>query len=351
MTIADPEFWQGKKVLITGHTGFKGAWLSLWLYQMGAKVAGIGLEHDVQPNLFESLELDEIIQHHECDIRDLSSLTNVVTAFRPDILFHLAAQPLVLESYKHPITTYATNVMGTANVLEALRSVDECRVAVIITTDKVYKNHEWLYPYREDDLLGGHDPYSSSKAASELVISCYRDSFLQPLGKMVASARAGNVIGGGDWSHHRLIPDLIRAWESSDTLEIRNPKSIRPWQHVLEPLSGYLVLAEKMWNEKNFFGSFNFGPQSNEAASVAEVVRIAQSVLGSLKIDYPDSQAVMHEAGRLMLDTSKSSSILGLSPRWSLSETVTRTASWYKKYNQGSTAMQLCLDDIAAYKD
>ncbi len=234
-------FWHGKRVLVTGHTGFKGGWLVLWLRQLGATVCGTALPPATNPNLFELARVAEGIDSHFCDIRDSEHLAALVRACRPDIVLHLAAQPLVRASYRDPLGTFSSNIMGTAHVLDALRGLDSVRVALMVTTDKVYRNLEQPYPYREDDALGGHDPYSASKAASEIVIASYRDAFLREQGVAVASARAGNVIGGGDWSEDRLIPDAVRAWQADEILEIRRPQAIRPWQHVLEPLHGYLT--------------------------------------------------------------------------------------------------------------
>jgi CDP-glucose 4,6-dehydratase len=236
-------FWRGKRVLVTGHTGFKGGWLTLWLSRMGADITGLSLPPSTKPSLFDLAKIGAHCHSHELDIRDYAAVEAVVREAKPEIIFHLAAQPLVRASYRDPLETFSTNVMGTANVLNALRLEGSARVIVAITTDKVYQNKEWPFPYREDDVLGGHDPYSASKAASELVIASYSASYLAEKGMAVASARAGNVIGGGDWSEDRLIPDAVRAWQSGATLDIRRPNATRPWQHVLEPLSGYLVLA------------------------------------------------------------------------------------------------------------
>ena len=242
-------FWRGKRVLLTGHTGFKGAWLALWLQRLGVEVTGIALAPATQPSLFGLLGLDRWMPGHTCDIRNAAELKSLVGAARPEIVLHLAAQTLVRVGYQQPQETFGTNVMGTVNLLDALRDVDSVRVVVAVTTDKVYQNREWPYPYREEDALGGHDPYSASKAAAELVIASYRVSFLGLAGVAVASARAGNVIGGGDWAADRLIPDAIRAWNANQPLQIRRPQAIRPWQHVLEPLAGYIKLAEQLWQQ------------------------------------------------------------------------------------------------------
>ncbi|MFY8051770.1 MAG: CDP-glucose 4,6-dehydratase, partial [Armatimonadaceae bacterium] len=263
-----PGFWNGKRVVITGHTGFKGSWLTLWLSQLGAKVTGIALEPCTTPSIFNEANIAECCDHHVCDIRDAAKTASLIKAANPEIIFHLAAQPLVRLSYREPLETFASNVMGTANVLNALRECPDCRTAVMITTDKVYHNREWAWPYREDDTLGGHDPYSASKAACEIVINSFRQSFLNDAGVAVASVRAGNVIGGGDWSEDRLIPDAVRAWTSGQTLSIRRPDSVRPWQHVLEPLRGYIELAEKLHETPSLAGAYNFGPRTHMAATV-----------------------------------------------------------------------------------
>lgn len=343
-------FWCGKRVLLTGHTGFKGAWLALWLQNLGAEVIGIALPPATAPNLFDLAQVADGMESHFCDIRNADKLKELVRESRPEIIFHLAAQPLVRASYKDPITTYGTNVMGTAHLLEALRGLDSVRVAVMVTTDKVYRNLEQPYPYRENDFLGGHDPYSASKAASEIVIASYRDAFLREQGLAVASARAGNVIGGGDWSEDRLIPDAVRAWQIGSTLEIRRPQSIRPWQHVLEPLHGYLTLAEKLWHEPALAGAYNFGPYTHEAATVHDVVELARQFYGMGEVRYGDGTEGPHEARWLALETTKARVELGVSPKWNLAETVKRTMSWYRDQLAGVDARTLCLSEVVAYE-
>ncbi len=256
----DASFWRGKRVLLTGHTGFKGAWLALWLRRLGAEVTGVALPPADEPSLFTLADVGGLCDSHLQDIRDAARLAAVVKAARPQILLHLAAQALVRASYRDPVGTFATNAMGTAHVLDALRGLDGARVAVMVTTDKVYRNLEQAVPFRETDELGGHDPYSASKAAAEVVIASYRDAFLSEQGVAVASARAGNVIGGGDWSEDRLLPDAVRAWQAGEALHVRRPAAIRPWQHVLEPLAGYLILAETLWDRPALAGAYNFGP-------------------------------------------------------------------------------------------
>jgi len=344
------KFWHRKRVLVTGHTGFKGGWLTLWLNKMGAEVTGIGLAPSTSPSLFELSKISTVCDSHFCDIRDLGKLSAIVDQADPDIVFHLAAQPLVRASYKDPLLTFSTNVIGTANVLECLRGGKNARVAVMITTDKVYQNNEWVWPYKEDDALGGHDPYSSSKAASEIVINSYRQSYLSAQGIIVATARAGNVIGGGDWSEDRLIPDAIRSWQSGNDLHVRRPEAKRPWQHVLEPLSGYLLLAEKLWENPKLEGAYNFGPQSHEAATVRQVIDSALKIHQTGKVSYSETNEGPHEAGWLALEISKAREVLGFSPRLSLNEAIEKTMNWYKSLAGGTPALELCERDIASYE-
>lgn len=343
-------FWQGKRVLLTGHTGFKGAWLALWLQRLGAQVTGMALPAATQPNLFELTGKDQSLLARTCDIRNASALKSLVQDARPEIVFHLAAQALVRLSYQQPLETFATNVMGTANLLDAVRDVGSVRVVVAVTTDKVYQNREWPYPYREEDALGGHDPYSASKAAAELVIASYRASFFEAAGIAVASARAGNVIGGGDWSPDRLVPDAIRAWNANQPLHIRRPQAIRPWQHVLEPLAGYIKLAEALWHQPDLAGAYNFGPQTHEAATVREVVQLAQGAYGMGQVNWGDGSEGPHEAGWLALEIAKARSVLRVYPRWTLDESVRRTMSWYRQLHEGADARALCQSDILAYE-
>lgn len=347
----DADFWHGKRVLVTGHTGFKGAWLALWLQRLGAEVTGIALPAATQPSLFALLGEKPWMNSHEADIRDANLLKALVHASRPEIVFHLAAQALVRPSYQQPLDTFATNVMGTANVLDALRDLPGVRVAVMVTTDKVYQNREWPYPYREDDALGGHDPYSASKAACELVIASYRASYLDAAGVAVASARAGNVIGGGDWSAERLIPDAVRAWQAKRPLLIRNPHSTRPWQHVLEPLAGYLALASRLWDKPSLAGAYNMGPSPHAAASVEYVINLASSPGEYCVVSYENSSTLLHEAKSLALETAKASAVLGLSPRWSLAESVQKTFQWYRAQHAGASARVLCESDITEFEN
>ena len=345
-----PGFWSGKRVLLTGHTGFKGGWLALWLRRLGAEVTGIALTPNTKPSLFELARITEVLNSHICDIRDSSALAQIVRDAHPEIVFHLAAQPLVHASYRDPLETYSTNVMGTAHVLNALRGLDNTKVAVMVTTDKVYRNNEWAYPYRETDPLGGHDPYSASKAASEIVIASYRDAYLAQQGVAVATARAGNVIGGGDWSEDRLIPDAVRAWTSGQPLVIRNPQAIRPWQHVLEPLSGYLTLAQKLWEQPALAGAYNFGPHTHEAGTVENVTKFASSAYGMCVTSYQNNSENPHEAGWLALEVAKARVALGVNPKWHLAETVQRTMAWYRAQQQGADARELCEAEITQYE-
>lgn len=348
---ADSEsFWRGKRVFLTGHTGFKGGWLALWLRRLGAEVTAVSLAPpEGRPSLFDAARIASVTDSHILDIRDAPALSAVIRQARPEIVLHLAAQPLVRASYREPLQTFDTNVMGTAHVLDALRGLPEARVALCITTDKVYRNEEWTYPYRESDALGGHDPYSASKAAAELVAASYRDAFLRQQGVAVATARAGNVIGGGDWSEDRLLPDAVRAWQAGGTLEIRNPGSIRPWQHVLEPLAGYLRLAQALWDRPELAGPYNFGPPPHEAATVRDVVELARAAYGLGEVAYGTAGNGPHEAGLLALDTSRTRSVLGVQSRWELERSVGETMRWYRAHHESRDARALCDAQIDAY--
>ena len=349
MRFASPTFWRNKQVLLTGHTGFKGAWLAFWLSQMGARVTGISLPPNSTPNLFTLLDISEITKSYFVDIRDAESVFNIMREVRPEIVLHLAAQALVRPGYKDPLNTFESNVIGTANVLDSVRKVESVRVVVAVTTDKVYKNLESGRAYTEEDELGGFDPYSTSKAASELIIASYRDSYLIERGIAVASARAGNVIGGGDWSEDRLIPDAVRAWDANFPLEIRRPSAVRPWQHVLEPLNGYLVLAEKLYADISFSGAYNFGPNSDDDATVRTVIDLANEAYGSGTVLWGDGNKGPHEANLLSLNVSKSKEFLGITPCWNLLETIQRTMGWYKKQKMGLNVKELCESDIEHY--
>jgi len=350
VSLADADFWRGKNVLLTGHTGFKGGWLALDLLRLGARVTGYALAPDHRPALFDALRLGEHLDSRLGDLRDAATLAALVAEVRPDIVFHLAAQPLVRASYADPVGTFAINVQGSVHLLDAIRRVPSTRVVVAVTTDKVYRNREWAHPYREEDQLGGHDPYSASKAAAEIAIASYREAFLAELGIHVVSARAGNVIGGGDWSADRLIPDAVRAWTSGAILDIRRPDATRPWQHVIEPVRAYIELAERLWHEPNLPPAFNFGPDPHEAADVRTVIELARAAFGRGAVAYADAVSGPHEAGLLALDNSLARRRLAIAPRWPLAEAVARTMHWYREQFAGGDAWQLCMDDLAAYE-
>lgn len=344
-------FWNGKRVLITGHTGFKGAWLSELLLGKGAELLGLALASDGKDSLHDRLSLERRMSGVLLDIRDAAALAREVRGFRPEIVLHLAAQSLVRRSYRDPVGTWASNVMGTVNLLEALRSLDQPVTVVIVTTDKVYENNEWAFAYREIDPLGGHDPYSASKAATELVAASWRQSFGNADLK-IATARAGNVIGGGDWAEDRLVPDIVRALQAGSTIDIRNPASIRPWQHVLDPLKGYLMLAEKLHetSDGGFQSAYNFGP---EPADIHSVQRLVETMLRHWPghwTDASDPDAV-HEAGRLSLSIDKARCELGWSPVWSFEDAVERTVHWYRQVGLGADPVQITRDQIAAFEE
>ncbi|HET7605931.1 MAG TPA: CDP-glucose 4,6-dehydratase [Sphingomicrobium sp.] len=349
--LVTPAFWSGRRVFLTGHTGFKGSWLALRLSALGAQTTGFALAPDTDPNLFTLARVGETLTHIEGDIRDRTALTDAVRSAQPEIVLHLAAQPLVRAGYESPVDTFATNVMGTAHMLEACRDLPGCRAIVVVTTDKVYRNLEQPYPYREDDPLGGHDPYSASKAAAELVAACWRDSFLEERGIAVATARAGNVIGGGDWSADRLLPDAVRAWEAGTALTVRRPEAIRPWQHVLEAVDAYLVLAERLWHSPNLAGAWNFGPETGSAATVRTVIELARGAYGAGDVHYADEEAGPHEAGWLALEIAKARHVLGVHPRWSLEEAVRRTVDWHRRLADGADGRALCQEDARAFED
>ena len=342
-------FWEGRRVLVTGHSGFKGGWLTIWLQRLGAHVIGVSLPPNTSPDLFSLAGVGSLCESHFCDIRDAAPVAEIVRKAEPDVIFHLAAQPLVRASYRQPVDTFATNVLGSVHVLEAARGVGSIKAIVMVTTDKVYRNNEWPWPYREDDALGGHDPYSASKAACEIAISGYRSSYFAAQGAAVATARAGNVIGGGDWSEDRLLPDAVRAWQSGRILDIRRPQAIRPWQHVLDPLAGYLRLAERLVDAPALAGAYNFGPATDEAATVREVITRARTAYGCGEVSFGDGLEGPHEAGWLALETAKVRSVLGITQRWDLDHSVRQTMNWYREQHQGADAYRLCLADIEAF--
>jgi CDP-glucose 4,6-dehydratase len=352
---SDINFWKNKNVFITGHSGFKGSWLSLWLSSMGAKVYGYSLEPPTDPSIFNLIGIQDMVEKsYIADIRDYPTLFRYIKEAEPEIVFHLAAQPLVRDSYLIPQDTYSTNVMGTVNILEAIRYVDSVNVFINITTDKVYENKELYWSYRENEPLGGYDPYSSSKACSELVTSAYRSSYFAKKNKIwIASARAGNVIGGGDWAKDRLVPDIIRTFLDNGLLQIRNPKAIRPWQHVLEPLSGYLKLAEKLYISKDFqfTSSFNFGPEDKDVQTVEYIVKKIASLWTS-KLNYEiHTDAILHEANYLKLDISKAKHLLEWYPKWNLDIALEKIVEWTLAFKNKASLRDISLKQIQEYKN
>lgn len=347
----DKDFWRGKRVFLTGHTGFKGSWLSLWLQSCGAEVHGLALDPPTTPNLYAQARVAQAVASTIGDIRDYEVVLRAMREFKPEIVLHLAAQPLVRLSYSEPVATYATNVMGTVHVLEAARQVGTVRCIVNVTTDKCYANQEWVWGYRENEAMGGHDPYSSSKACSELVSAAYRSSFFAASGIALASARAGNVIGGGDWAADRLLPDILRAFERQRPVLIRNPESTRPWQHVLEPLDGYLTLAQRLWHDgAQYAQAWNFGPLDDDVRPVKWIVEHMVSAWGvgaNWKLDGETHHP--HEAHWLKLDTSKARQTLGWQPKWNLPIALQRTVDWHKAWLRHEDMQALCLEQINQY--
>lgn len=348
-------FYEGKRVLVTGHTGFKGSWLSIWLHNLGAEVIGVSLDPATERDNFVLSGIgSRIAADVRADVRDAARMQSIFQTYRPEIVFHLAAQPLVRLSYECPVETYETNLMGTINVLEAIRRTESVRVGVMITTDKCYENKEQIWGYREDEPMGGYDPYSSSKGAAEIAISSWRRSFFSPSdyarhGKSIASVRAGNVIGGGDWAQDRIIPDCIRSLEAARPIDIRSPKAVRPWQHVLEPLSGYLLLASKMWvDPASYCEGWNFGPRSESIATVWEMAEAIISRYGCGSLNDLSIPGALHEAHLLLLDISKARFRLGWEPRLNFQETIALTVDWYTRYQQ-EDVYALCLEEIRRY--
>jgi len=346
-----PQFWRGKRVLLTGHTGFKGSWLSLWLQSLGAAVTGYALAPPTCPALFDVAGVAAGMHSILGDVRDLPALQAALREHQPEIVIHMAAQPLVRYAYLHPIETYATNVMGTVHLLEAIRHTPSVRAVVNVTTDKCYENKEWHWGYREDEPMGGHDPYSNSKACSELVTASYRSSYFGQSGPAVASARAGNVIGGGDWATDRLIPDILRAFERSDPVIIRNPHAIRPWQHVLEPLSGYLTLAERLYTDGQAYAQgWNFGPTDDDTRPVQWIVERMSQHWGAGASWQQDPADHPHEAHFLKLDISKAKSRLGWRPRRSLQQALLASVEWHQKWLTGADMKSVTLGQIEQYQ-
>ncbi|WP_263381302.1 CDP-glucose 4,6-dehydratase [Granulicella arctica] len=348
--------WAGKRVFLTGHTGFKGGWLALWLAQVGAVVRGYALDPSTEPSLFGGARVGSVIEDIRGDLRDHAALDRAMRDFQPDVVFHLAAQPLVRRSYADPLATYSTNVMGTAHVLESIRTIASVRAAVIVTTDKCYLNREWHWGYRETDPMGGYDPYSSSKACVEILSASYRSSFFPPErfathGVALATARAGNVIGGGDWSEDRLLPDLIRGFMSGEPVMIRRPHSIRPWQHVLEPVAGYIALAERLLAGKiEFADAWNFGPWDDDAWPVGRIATEMARRWGNGASWVTDEAESVHEAGYLKLDSSKARSELGWLPRLKLQTALEWLVDWYQAWEQGTDMNMITLGQIAKYQ-
>ena len=343
------EFWEGKRVFLTGHTGFKGSWLSLWLVSLGAEVRGYALNPPTSPSLFNEAKVDSIVDSQIGDIRDLKTLSESMTGFNPDVLIHMAAQPLVRYSYDNPVETYEVNVIGTVNVLEAARSCPNLKAIVNITTDKCYENDNRTQGYKESDAMGGYDPYSNSKGCAELVTSSYRRSFLQEKGVGLASVRAGNVIGGGDWADDRLIPDILRSFAKNKPVVIRNPKATRPWQHVLEPLSGYIILAQKMYNTQDKYAEgWNFGPREQD-------IKPVDWILDRMINKWPNSSWVLdqdsnpHETNFLQLDILKAKSKLGWRPVWGLGHTLEKIVDWHRAWLNKEDMQDLCLLEIEEY--
>jgi CDP-glucose 4,6-dehydratase len=348
----NPAFWKGKKVFLTGHTGFKGSWLSLWLQEMGVILKGYALEPNTNPNLFTQAKVAQNMDSQIGDITDLNNIIESMKTFNPEVLIHMAAQPLVRISYQNPVKTYETNVMGTVNVLEAARKCTNLKAIVSVTTDKCYENKEWDWGYRENEPMGGHDPYSSSKGCAELVTAAYRKSFFNNTNSTgLASARAGNVIGGGDWSVDRLIPDILRAFENNKPVLVRNPMSTRPWQHVLEPLSGYLVLAQQLYTENNNVAEgWNFGPKDEDCKPVSWILDKMVAMWGkgaSWELDINNNP---HEAGYLKLDCSKAAMRLNWHPKWNLEDTLESIINWHQHYTTGESVQEQCLLEIAKYQ-
>ena len=347
----NPHFWKGRRVFITGHTGFKGSWLSLWLQDMGAIVKGYALEPNTNPNLFTQTKVAQNMESEIGDITNLKDISDSMSAFNPEVLIHMAAQPLVRLSYQEPVLTYATNVMGTVNTLEAARKCSNIKAIVSVTTDKCYENKEWAWGYRENEPIGGHDPYSSSKGCAELVTAAYRKSFFNDTCSVfLASARAGNVIGGGDWAEDRLIPDILRAFEKNESVIVRNPLATRPWQHVLEPLSGYLVLAQHLYEDGSTYAEgWNFGPKDEDCKPVSWILDKMVSKWGNGASWELDKNNNPNEAGYLKLDCSKAAMQLNWYPKWNLESTLESIINWHQNYLLGKNIQEQCLVEITKY--
>lgn len=353
--LIDRNFWQDKRVFVTGHTGFKGSWLCLWLHYLGAKVAGYSLPPPTTPNLFDLCGINKLVTSIIADVRDIKSLSEAIHASCPEIVIHMAAQPLVRASYKDPVDTYSINVMGTVNLFEAVRNCNGIKAVINVTTDKCYENKEWYWGYRENEPMGGYDPYSNSKACSELVTSAYRSSFFNPKnyaahGVGIASARSGNVLGGGDWAMDRLVPDCVRAFLADEKIKIRNPGAVRPWQHVLEPLSGYLLLAQKLYEDgPGYAEAWNFGPDDADAKPVVWIIKkMCEKWDRNASYD-TDKGEQPHEAHYLKLDCSKAKAELAWHPRWNLEIAIDKVIEWTRAYKERKDVRKICLKQIEEY--
>lgn len=347
------DIFRGRRVLVTGDTGFKGSWLSLWLHQLGARVFGYALPPERENDHFNLLGLGNLIEHATGDIRDWASVKKAFDRFQPEIVFHLAAQPLVRYSYAEPKLTFDTNIAGSVNILEAVRQCESLRVVIFVTSDKCYRNNEWIWGYRENDELGGHDPYSASKAAAELVFSSYQDSFFHARPNFgAATARAGNVIGGGDWAADRIVPDSIRSLISDEPIRLRNPHSTRPWQHVLEPLSGYLLAAARLFNEpKRYAGAWNFGPDADSIRTVGELVQMIIAKWGGGRIEIAQQNNAPYEASLLHLNCDKAHQLLHWQPKWDVERAVAETVAWYRGVSEGKSALDISSRQILEYME
>lgn len=357
MVGVDPSFWKDRSVFITGHTGFKGGWLSLWLKQLGAHVHGYALDPPTNPNLFETAEIPKTLKTDtRADIRNLESLKINLSSLQPEVVFHLAAQPLVQIGYQHPLMTLETNIMGTANLLEAISTVDSVHTVVVITTDKVYENREWVYAYREIDPLGGYDPYSASKAAAEIVIASYRSSFFKgnenPNKVRLAAARAGNVLGGGDWGNYRLVPDCLSAFDKGEALTLRYPNAVRPWQHVFEPLYGYLLLAERLSGSEGdkYATAWNFGPDLSGDATAVQIAQTIATLLGRTA-EIKQETDLLHEAQLLRLDSTQARIDLGWNPKWTLSQALRATVDWHLAWKNGENMHKKSMEQLKEYME
>ena len=350
VVVPSRQFWYGKRVLVTGDSGFKGSWLAIWLNELGAVIHGLSLLPDQRPNLYSLAKVGKISKTRFVDIRHAEQVSKVVGKIKPQIIFHLAAQPIVRVGYSQAKETWDTNLTGTIHLLEAARNLPSLKVIVVVTTDKVYRNHEKGASFVESDPLGGSDPYSASKAAADLATASYHQVFFQKMGVGVATARAGNVIGGGDWARDRIIPDAIRAWRKGKALLVRNPAAIRPWQHVLDSLGGYLILAEKLWKNPRFSGAYNFGPDLTDRKTVQELIQEASGFCSQGTVVWGSSKRGPAEARVLALNNSKAKKQLGFHPVWGFRQAVARTFDWYDSQSKGGDARSLCMRDIQDYE-